>query len=203
MELKKFADKIIELKNADLKLRDDLIKTGNLGNTYNKKMADLHIQNAKELENIINLIGYPTIDKVGKLASDAAWLIIQHSIGLPHFMKKCAKMLEEAVLDNNANPRNLAYLTDRIATFEGKPQLYGTSFDWDENGEMNPKPYDNLKKVNLRRKSLGLNTIQEQTLLMREQVKNEKQYPPKDLEKRKKEFDEWRRKVGWVSSTQP
>ena len=47
---------------------------------------------------IINATGYPTIDKVGKEASEATWLIIQHSIGQPEFMKKCAKQLEIAVM---------------------------------------------------------------------------------------------------------
>ena len=45
------------------------------------------------------------------------------------------KLLEVAVSENKADPKNLAYLTDRVALFEGKPQLYGTQFDWDENGE--------------------------------------------------------------------
>lgn len=44
-------------------------------------MEQLHNRNAKILNDIIEAIGYPTIDKVGKEASEAAWLVIQHSIG--------------------------------------------------------------------------------------------------------------------------
>lgn len=199
MDFKKIAEEIIELKDADLELREQLIKSGELGNGYHKKMANLHTQNAQKLNNIIDLIGYPTTDKVGEQASEAAWLIIQHSIGQPNFMKKCAKMLEKVVSEKKANPKHLAYLTDRIATYEGKPQRYGTSFDWDENGEMSPKPYDDLIKVNQRRKSLGLNTIQEQTRIMRKQVEIENQQPPENLEKRNEEFYKWRKKVGWIN----
>ncbi len=198
MEHKDIAEIIIRLKNADLELRDRLILSGQLGEGYNEEMAKLHNKNAVILNNIIDKIGYPTIDKVGKQASEAAWLVIQHSIGQPAFMKKCAKLLEEAVRDDRASERNLAYLTDRIAVFEKKPQLYGTQFDWDENGELSPHYFDDLTKVNLRRQSIGLNTLEEQIEVIRKQAKNENQSPPTDFVKRKKEIEAWKKLVGWT-----
>jgi hypothetical protein len=59
-------------------------------------------------------------------------------------MKKCKMLCENAVNENKADPKNLAYLTDRIAVFEGEPQLYGTQFDWDENRELSPNLFDDL-----------------------------------------------------------
>lgn len=198
MNLKDIAEEIIELKNVDLKLRARLIQNAQLSEGYNEEMEALHNSNAKMLNEIIDRIGYPTSDKVGKEASEAAWLVVQHSIGQPSFMKKCVKLLEMAVKQDKANPINLAYLSDRIAVFEGKPQLYGTQFDWDENGEMSPKPFDNMTKVNDRRSSVSLSTLEEQTQIMREQVKKENQTPPKDFEKRKRKYDTWRKTVGWL-----
>ncbi len=198
MDYKHAADKIIELKNADLQLRDKLIQSGQLGKGYNEDMEKLHNRNANTLNGIIDTIGYPTIDIVGEEASEAAWLIIQHSIGQPGFMKKCAKLLENAVNENKTNPKNLAYLTDRIAVYEGKPQRYGTSFDWDENGELSPNPFDDLTKVNQRRKSIGLNSMEEQIQIMRKQVERENQLPPKDIEERNQKYNEWRKTVGWI-----
>lgn len=189
---------IIQLKNEDLTMRDKLIQNGELGNGYNRAMEELHNRNAGKLDAIISSIGYPTIDKVGKEGSAAAWLIIQHAIGQPLFMKKCLNLLEEAVAENKANPVHLAYLTDRIASFEGRPQLYGTSFDWDENGEMNPKPFDDLEKVNVRRQMLGLNSLEEQVAVMRGRVEEENELAPMDFEKRRQEFQNWRKKVGWI-----
>lgn len=198
MNYEEIAEKIIGLKNADLALRDKLIQNGQLSDGYNEEMKELHNRNAKILNEIIDLIGYPTTDKVGKEASEAAWLVIQHSIGQPDFMKKCMTLLQIAVSENKANSRNLAYLTDRVAVFEGKPQLYGTQFDWDENGELNPNDFDDLIKVNQRRKSIGLNSIEEQTGIIRKQVKNENQTAPTDLEKRKEEIEQWKKSVGWI-----
>ncbi|WP_339716832.1 DUF6624 domain-containing protein [Cyclobacterium amurskyense] len=197
MNYHEIAEKIIELKNTDLEFREKLIESGKLGEGYNKEMAEIHNKNTKTLNEIINKIGYPTLDKVGKEANEATWLIIQHSIGQPNFMKKCVKLLEIAIHQNKANSKNLAYLTDRIAVFENKPQLYGTQFDWDESGELSPNTFDDLKKVNQRRKSIGLNSIEEQTKIIRKQAKNNKQSPPKDFEKRKQEIEEWKKTVGW------
>jgi hypothetical protein len=198
MNYREFADKIIELKNTDLEFREKLIESGKLNEGYNKEMAKIHNRNAKTLNEIINKIGYPTVDKVGKEASEATWLIIQHSIEQPNFMKKCLKLLEIAVHQNKANSKNLAYLTDRIAVFENKPQLYGTQFDWDEKGELSPNLIDDLKKVNQRRKSIGLNSIEEQTKIIRKQAENNNQSPPTNFKQRKQEIEGWKRTVGWT-----
>jgi hypothetical protein len=198
MDYRSIAEKIIDLKNADLALRSKLVQSVQRSEGYNEEMKDLHNRNAKILSDIIDTIGYPTIDKVGKEANEAAWLVIQHSIGQPEFMKKSAELLKSAGDENKADPKSLAYLTDRIAVLEGKPQLYGTQFDWDKHGNLSPNLFDDLNKVNERRKSIGLNTIEEQTEIMREQVKSENQSPPKDFEKRKQEIEQWKKNVGWT-----
>lgn len=198
MENKQLAAKIINLKNADLALRQRLVKTGELSDGYNEEMRALHNSNAAALQNIIAVFGYPIIAKVGKEANEAAWLVIQHAIEQPQFMKTCLNLFRKAVEENEADPKSLAYLSDRIAVFEGKPQLYGTQFDWDENGEFSPNLYDDVVAVNRRRKAVGLNTLQEQTDLIRANAKQENLLPPKDLEQSKKEAEDWKKRVGWV-----
>lgn len=199
MIYKEISIKIITLKNSDFTLRKQLIDSGGLGEGYHPEMEKLHLKNAATLDAIINKVGYPTIPKVGKEASAAAWLVIQHSIGLPNFMKKCLKLIENEGDSTSVHPHHLAYLKDRIAVFEGKPQLYGTQFDWDKNGLMSPQYFENETKVNNRRKELDLSTINEQTTLMRLQVANEQQKVPEDFEERKKRIDVWKKKVGWLN----
>lgn len=198
MIYERIAEIIIELKNADLALRNRLIQSGGLSEGYHEEMKALHNRNAKVLNEIINDIGYPTITKVGKEGSEAAWLVIQHAIEQPRFMKKCKQLLQIAVHENEADPKSLAYLSDRIAVFEGKPQLYGTQFDWDEDGKLSPNAFDDLAEVNKRRKALGLHTIEEQTELMRRNARNENQYAPKNFEERKLEIEIWKKRVGWI-----
>lgn len=189
---------IIALQTADLNLRDQLIREKVLGEGYHPLMEQLHKDNAAKLDAIITKIGYPTISKVGKAGSEAAWLVIQHSIGQPAFMKKCLQLLQIAVEQQQAAPINLAYLSDRVATFEERPQLYGTQFDWNERGNMSPKKYDDLEKVNARRSALGLNTLDAQTAIMQARVQEEGQIPPPDFEARKTAMRAWKIKVGWI-----
>ena len=198
MNYSNIAKEIVALQDADLELRSKLIREGRMNNGYYPEMEKMHNRNADILAGIIDQIGYPTIDKVGEEANEATWLVIQHSIGKPEFMRKCAILLEKAVDENKANPKQLAYLTDRISVFEGKPQLYGTQFDYDENGELTPRPFDEIEKVNQRRKAIGLNSLEEQTKIIRQQAIAENQKPPADFFARAKQFNEWRKKIGWI-----
>lgn len=198
MKHPEYAQIIIDLQNADFALRNSLIDTGQLGEGYHWEMEKLHNHNANELNKIITEIGFPTVSTIGAEASYSAWVIIQHSIGSPQFMKKCLKLLEDAVKKGEADARNLAYLEDRIAVLENKPQLYGTQFDWDEDGELSPNYFDDITKVNKRRKSVGLNTLDEQSEIIRTQAKRENHSPPKDWIKRKDEMEKWKKLVGWI-----
>lgn len=189
---------ITAMKDADLALREKLVQSGQLFEGYHPEMEQLHLAHARILEELIDRIGYPTIEKVGEVASEAAWLLILHAISRPEFMIKCRTLLEAAVSENKANLIHLAYLTDRIAVLSSQPQLYGTQFDWDEDGNLSPNRYDDLDEVNSRRKALGLNSLDEQTILMRIQAEKENHSFPVDFERRKRQYDGWRKKVGWL-----
>jgi len=191
-----FEKRIIELSEKDLELRTKLIKEEKLSENYNSEMEALHNKNAEELQQLIEKFGFPFEQIVGKKAANAAWLIIQHSISKPEFMRYCKAKMEENKVD--CNKIHLAYLIDRIAFFEGKQQLFGTQFDWNENNKLVPIEYDTINLVNQRRKSIGLNTLEEQTKIIRDSAISENQKPPHDYKKRKKEFDFWRKKVGWI-----
>jgi len=199
MDLKSTAEKIIRLKNADLELRERLVRNGELGAGYHEEMQNLHIRNSEILGEIIDRTGYPTVEKMGEEASEAAWMVIQHAIARPDFMRRCLKLLEDSAPETHIEKINIAYLYDRIAVFEDRPQLYGTQFDWDENGQLSPNAYDDLNKVNERRKSLGLNSLEEQTVLIRNRALKENQNPPADLKQRKAEMEAWKKSVGWTT----
>ena len=195
---KHLAAQLVALEAADTELRAQLALEGNLGNGYNEKMKILHNQNAEALEKIIADIGYPTTQKVGERASKAAWIVIQHSIAKPDFMRSCCGLLQQAVDAGTANPKDFAYLFDRIAVFEGKPQRYGTQFDWDSEGKLSPNTFDSLNAVDKRRRNLGLNTLEEQTSALRQRATFEKQKAPEDYIKYKQQLDNWRKSVGWT-----
>lgn len=169
-----------------------------MGDGYNEQMAAVHNANADALLRIIDTIGYPTIGRVGEEGSAAAWLIVQHAIGRPGVMRRCAALLAEAVAGGQAEPLHLAYLTDRIAVFEGRPQAYGTQFDWDEDGQLSPQPHDDPQLVDQRRAALGLTTLAEQTRTIRERSRQEGENAPPDRARRRAAYERWRRDAGWA-----
>lgn len=114
-------------------------------------------------------------------------------------MRRCREYLEQAVRAGEANEAlHLAYLSDRIAVLEGRAQLYGTQFDWDQDGQMSPNKVDEPERVNERRCVLGLNDLEEQTAIMRKRVEAEGQTAPLDYIARQREQERWRRRVGWL-----
>jgi hypothetical protein len=149
---------LIALAEYDLTVRERLLKENKLTQGYNPEMERVHKANAIRLKEIIDLIGWPTISKVGAEASEAAWLIVQHSIGEPDFMRRCYTLMSELAAD--INPQNLAYLYDRICYFEGKPQKYGTQYD---KGVM--YPVENKIEVNDLRKKIKLKPLLEDTIV--------------------------------------
>jgi hypothetical protein len=183
---KPVAQALIQMAQHDLTVRERLLKENKLSDGYNPEMEWVHKENAARLKEIIDLIGWPTRTKVGKDASEAAWLIVQHAIGEPAFMKRCYALLMESMED--INPQNAAYLYDRICYFEGRPQKYGTQYD---DGGL--YPVENKKETNALRQKLQLKPLPDHTIV--EYQKSESGDLHKDTG-----FNAWRKKVRWIST---
>jgi hypothetical protein len=193
-----YATEIIAMAREDLRLRAALAETGALFEGYHPDMERVHTANARRLEDIITDIGgWPAPARVGAEAAEAAWLIVQHAIGLPDFQRKMLPLIQEAAEAGDVPAWQAAYLEDRIRVFEGRLQLYGTQFDWDEAGALSPLPIENPQDVNLRRAAVGLDTIEEKTAAMRRRAESEGETPPQAPAKRRKEAEDWARKAGW------
>ena len=134
------------------------------------RMAEADAQNTMWLDEVIQQQGWPTKSLVGEDGAQAAFLIVQHSPA-PQFQKKCLELLERAVKQNEADIINLVYLTDRIRTFEGKPQIYGTQGQTNADGLIIPFPIEDEEHVDERRKAIGLEPIAEYFKNMNESYK--------------------------------
>ncbi len=165
-------------------------------------MEKIHLENARGLQEIIVQIGWPTQEQVGEEASQAAWLIVQHAISLPSFMRNCLSLIKEQEKAGAIDPVNIAFLSDRIAMYEGRPQSYGTQFVGDNQGHLVSYELDaSIDQVNQRRQKLGLNTVEERLAELTVQMKVEQEKQPTESERQleQNEHDTWRKKVGWVS----
>ena len=189
---------LLELVADDERVRAELAADGTLYLGYDARMRKLHQRNAAWLQAILDAHGWPGIHLVGKDGAEAAWRIAQHAIALPHFQRRCLTLLQTAVARGDAEAQHAAYLEDRIAFNERRPQKYGTQFDWDERGQMSPCPVDDFKAVDRRRRALGMTPFAEHIAAMRESWKQSNEKPPSDWHARQREIDAWARQVGWI-----
>lgn len=189
------ADRLIALAANDLETRERLAADGSLFDGYHPEMQAVHEENARELETIIAKDGWPTSDIAGDDGAEAAWLIAQHAIGLPEFQRKCLELLKAAVAAGKAPAWQMAMMLDRILTFEGRPQVYGTSFDWDDSGQLNPRPIEDPDGVDRRRTEVGLEPME--VAISKLRTRDAAQPRPADLAEHRRRMDDWARLVGW------
>lgn len=127
------AKELVEMRDVDQKLRRKWAKLARKGDTESKKFKKLtntvialDSTNTERMKEIVAEYGWPTIDKVGKRASNSAWILVQHADRDPLFQIHCLPLLKEASEVGLADPVNYAYLYDRVQVALGQKQLYAT-----------------------------------------------------------------------------
>jgi hypothetical protein len=188
---------LLDMVEESRRLRSRLAADGSLFLGYNDEMRAMHNKQAKALAGFVDSKGWPGVSLVGEDGATAAWMIAQHAIGLPRFMRACLEMIEAAVARNDAPRWQLALLTDRIRWLEGKPQVYGTQFDWDANGELNPLPIEDAANVDARRARASLKTLADGIAQRRQEAKDAGEVPPANAARRKADFEDWAKAIGW------
>ena len=191
-------DELLEMARRDRKVRAELAASGELfGAGYEPRMARVHERNARRLRRIIESVGWPGADLVGSDGAEAAWLILQHAIAEPDLLRRALPLLQAAAREKRASPRHAALLEDRIRFFEGRPQRYGTQFDWDAEGNLSPGAVEDPQRLDERRRAIGLPPLAEQMEEARGRATAEGDRPPADCEANAKARDEWAASVGW------
>ena len=77
------------------------------------------------------------------------------------FQQQVLKAIESELTKHNADPKNYAYLTDRVLLNTTHKQLYGTQVTYNtESCQAIPKPMRDSLSVNIRRKTIGLEPIE-------------------------------------------
>jgi hypothetical protein len=183
-------EKLDFLVQQDHQMREVLLSKGILSDSYHPEMEKVHLANAKKLQSLIEKKGFPVLSNAGDTGVRLSWLIIQHAISWPDFMKECLLQMRLAAAQNDYILELLAYTDDRIAYYEGRPQLYGTNMDW-INGELCRTAIEDIDRLDMRRKSLGLPPVAKVPLVA------SMERPPKDPLKKENEFKLWLVKVGW------
>lgn len=115
--------------------------------------------NLVHIESIIEKYGWPGISFVGPSGNQTVFLVIQHAN--LSIQEKYLPLLKKSVDENQSRACDLALLQDRILMRKGEKQIYGTQIVFGKSGGQEFYPIEDEKKVNERRKSVGLEPIEE------------------------------------------
>lgn len=148
------------MREEDLRVRQELMQSGELGGPYVPRMEAVHVLNAARLRELIAAHGWPTENIAGEDGAKAAWFIVQHSVGEPALQREVLELLRSCAAEGRVPAWNAAYLEDRIAMHEGRAQRFGTQWmDSPEDGRARPWRLAEPDRVNELRASVGLGPL--------------------------------------------
>lgn len=111
--------------------------------------------NVAELIDILDTHRWPRATLVGREASLAAMVVLQHAP--PGVQARYLSMAREAVQSGDLDASHLALLEDRVRMHQDQPQLYGTQLVRDAaTGQLRLWPIEDEENVDTRRAGIGL-----------------------------------------------
>lgn len=157
---KQLRQELIAMRAEDRRVRQELVDSGALGGSYVPQMEAVHVTNAGRLKELILQHGWPDEERAGQDGAEAAWLIVQHAIGDPQFQRESLLLVRASAANGRIPLWHAAYLEDRIAMQEGRPQRYGTQWlDDPVDGRTRPWTLADPQRVNELRAAAGLNPM--------------------------------------------
>ena len=192
--LESVRSQLLALRARDEQVRAELAEEGSLHEGYHPRMEEVHRDNTYQLRSIITEHGWPDVERVGDEGAEAAWLIAQHAIGEPDFMRLCRQLLDEASAAGRVPMWQFAYIDDRIRVFEGKPQRYGTQIDLRPEGPA-AHELEDAARVEAWRKEVGLPPLA--TALSR--AETSPRPTPGEYAAKESAGARWREEVGWMT----
>ena len=121
------------------------------------------------LKEIFDKYGFLNYDLVGEKGSSDFWLLVQHQDNHPSFQDSVLVKMKMEVDSGKASATNYAYLVDRVKVNSGQPQVYGTQMQMNsDTTSFEPMTVIEPEKLNERRKSVGLDSIESYIQTMNE-----------------------------------
>jgi len=124
------------------------------------RMMAIDCDDTEWLKAQLEEIGWFDIETYGKDADKNAWLLVQHADRDPPFQRWMLGYLQ-GLPPGKTDPHNVAYLFDRVAVADKRPQRYGTQGSCGPDGGWQPFAIEDPERVDDRRASAGLAPLAE------------------------------------------
>jgi hypothetical protein len=118
--------------------------------------CDSDAENAAWLKSTLQTLTWFDIKTYGKDADAAAWLIAQHADADPDLQGLALERMGRLALVRQSNPANFAFLWDRVALAQGRPQRYGTQMRCIGKLWSPVTPIEEVAQLDTRRSWVGL-----------------------------------------------
>ena len=121
--------RLMDMAKRDQAVRTPEYRSGEVSEVLVRNQQQVDHQLTSELKEIVARKGWPTISLVGLEASESAAVVLIHS--KDHvFQRDMIPQLDRLARNREILPWNVAMLTDKILISEGKPQRFGTQWQW-------------------------------------------------------------------------
>jgi hypothetical protein len=122
---------------------------------FGRSVDSIDTTNLTWLRSLVSEKGFPTAAQVGNEGVHLAWVLLQHADEDPKLQRELLPVLEQRFSTGELPANDLARFTDRVLVASGKPQRYGTQFDW-FGGDFNLPEPGRLAEIDGERSHLGL-----------------------------------------------
>jgi hypothetical protein len=155
---------IFDSEQIPIRQRDSLMRVHGVDSPEAEVVQEIvrknHAINEEKITKLLDNQGWPPFGVIGEQGNRTICNVLQHSS--PEVRIQYLPIMQQAVLDKQLSPQLLVRAEDRIATDQGKLQIYGGQMKWyPETQSFNVWPVYDPVNINKRRAAIGLGTIEE------------------------------------------
>lgn len=153
--IKKHTSDLERIQNID----QQAIKDFRAGKISASELTKINTDNVDFVKKVIAEIGFPTIDLTSEKAYRAVVLVILHSGDL-ELLNSSIKTMENDK-SGSTKKRDIAYMIDKARVTQSMPQLFGTQYKIDKDGNFEFIEIENPEELEKRRAEYGMESFVE------------------------------------------
>jgi hypothetical protein len=161
--LERFArDQVIRRNSLGASWQDGMsrVAANSWGWLTHLRMLEIDCDNTRWLKEQLQRVRWFDVPTYGEAADAAAWHLVQHADREPQFQRDMLALLQSLPAQHTSQ-KNVAYLWDRVAGKDGRPQRYGTQGTCQPDGSWQPNPVEDAANLDARRQALGMKPMAE------------------------------------------
>lgn len=153
-------ERLQRLDHADGCARTSWARTRFTDAALRTKLDRLEDAAASWIDTVTRVHGWPTADRVGTHAAACALRLAQHLERHQRVQDQCLEQIVDAAHGGRVSWADVAALSDACDVRDGKPQTFGTKFEY-QDGRFVPYPLANPDSVDERRRAMAMPSLED------------------------------------------